>query len=323
VKIAENCTPLDVKMDIDVIVCGAAMIDLIAYASKLPAIGETIGGTSFQQSNGGKGANQAVQAARIGAKVAFIGSFGGDDYGTKYFESLLGEGMDLTASVQQPGMSNGIASIWVDEDGYNAIVIVPGANAYISEKQVVVGINKFAGLVKVAAFQNEIPVGANLAALQAAKALNITTIFNPAPYTDNCQLLMPLASIVCMNEVELAMMASVTLESSFPDNQIVEACNKVLERGPSAVIVTLGIDGARLVTKDKFIVYAAPKVTAVDSVGAGDSFIGCFAALIAQGMNMEEAIRRAVICASQSVQQKGAQPSYRHRAELDSLWCDR
>jgi len=307
-------------MSIDVIICGAAMVDLIAYVPKLPIKGETIAGSSFQQSNGGKGANQAVQAARIGAEVAFIGCFGDDDHGLRYYNALIAENIDLSASTRQAGVSNGVASIWVDDEGNNSIVIIPGANAYITEAQVLEGIQSLSSTAKVALFQNEIPFEANMIAIQTAHHQHITTIFNPAPYTDSCQELMTFATIVCMNEIELAMMAGMSLDGGDIETKLVEACHKVLVKGPSVVVVTLGSKGARLVNKDKVVSLSAPKVTAVDSVGAGDSFIGCFAALLAQGIDMEESARRAVICASRTVQYKGAQPSYGGSTELESLW---
>lgn len=246
---------------------------MIAYVPKLPFKGETIAGSSFQQSYGGKGANQAVQAARVGAKVAFIGCFGGDDHGSRYYDSLLAENIDLSASTRQAGVSNGIASIWVDDEGQNSIVIIPGANSHVTEIQLFNGIQQYWSAAKVAVFQNEIPFLANMGAIQLAHRQDIITIFNPAPYTDDCQQLMFLAAIVCMNEVELAMMAGMSLDGDM-DIKLVEACHKVLLKGPSTVIVTLGADGVRIVTKDKVVSISAPKVVAVDSVGAGDSFIG-------------------------------------------------
>lgn len=300
-----------------------SLIDsLTTYTHNMPQIGETIHGVGFQKSFGGKGANQAVQCARLGVSTAFVGMVGKDSHGEEYKQSLKHEGI-RTSYVGEGDSHTGIASIWVDEAGRNSIVIVPGANLQLSAdsfQQFLTDSNT--APAKVAVFQNEIMEGSNQKCMQMIRTStsNIVSIYNPAPATLNCKQVVPFCDILCVNEVELSML------SGLPSNTDEEVCaggKVLLGLGCKSVVVTLGDRGAAILIAEgegvKFSMFAAEKVKAVDTVGAGDSFIGCLAANLARGVVLSEAVVRAVKCASLSVLSKGAQPSYKY---LDDISAD-
>lgn len=293
-------------------------------------------GSSFQTSYGGKGANQAVQSARLGAPTAFIATVGQDSYGDSYVSALVKEGIDTNGVKQVSDSSTGIAVIWVDGNGMNSIVIVPGANIVMTPDDVTARLDGFfvtsKDSVKVALLQNEIDLGANLATLRYCHAKSLMTVFNPAPYTSPCSSLIHECSILCVNEVELQMMLrdfgileSIELSSN---DALLHSCLTVVDHCVSVhgasnchlqhIIVTLGALGAVWVSREsrQAVRFNAPVVKAVDSVGAGDSFLGCLAACLADDIALDEAIRMSIICASFSVQSRGAQPSYAYKKDL-------
>lgn len=293
-------------------------------------------GSSFQTSYGGKGANQAVQSARLGAPTAFIATVGQDSYGDSYVDALVKEGIDTEGVKQISESSTGIAVIWVDGNGMNSIVIVPGANMKMTPDDVTARLQRFFATskdsVKVALLQNEIDLDANLATLRCCRANDVRTVFNPAPYTSPCSNLIHECSILCVNEVELQMMLrdfgileAVELSS---DDALLQSCLTVVDHCDSVngdanchlqhIIVTLGALGAVWVSREsrQAVRFIAPVVKAVDSVGAGDSFLGCLAACLADDVALGEAIRMSIICASFSVQSRGAQPSYAYKKDL-------
>ncbi len=245
----------------------------------MPKIGETIHGTHFQKSFGGKGANQAVQCGRLGVKTAFIGMVGEDTHGNEYFDNLSIENID-TSYVSRSTIHTGIASIWVDESGKNSIVIVPGANLCLS----VIPLQEFmqsnrAINTKVVVFQNEVNEVVNLQSLKWIRENfpKMVSIFNPAPATEGCRDMAKLCDILCLNEVELSFLSDLPTKT---DEEVKVAALTLLEIGCKAVVVTLGDRGAALLLPDRnrlsvlFRLFPTKHVKAVDSVGAGDSFLG-------------------------------------------------
>lgn len=305
-----------------------AFRSLISYAPTIPTVGETLTGTSFKTSFGGKGANQAVQCARMGVRTGIIATLGSDSYGDAYFSSLKQERIDVSQVKQVSDQSTGIASIWVDERGRNSIVIVPGANLAMSPEDAITRLDNIflhSPSLGIILFQNEIDVGTNRTALEYARARGVLSIFNPAPYTPQCRDLLRLAKIICVNEVELQMMgggAHAGANDLLSDSDITKACKVAFEDEDSyleRIIITLGAAGAAIVNRSdptRIQRYAAPVVSAVDSVGAGDSFLGCLAAGLADGLSEDASIERAILCASYSVQREGAQPSYAYFKDL-------
>ena len=290
-------------------VIGSTMMDLTVYADVLPAAGETRFGNSFTTGFGGKGANQAVMAARTGAKVTMITGIGNDGFGDESLANFKNCGMD-TSSVLRLPTHTGVAHIWVDGEGQNRISIVPGANFALTPQDAVDEVSKLKD-VSVLIAQCEIPQEVTLAAFRTAQELGITTILNPAPYQPLTDDLLELTDWLIPNEVEFA---ELDKTHRTPDSDSVIASL----RSNGRTIVTLGSDGAALVTADGSVKrFAAKKVSATDTTGAGDCFIGAFAAALATGATEESAVQFGIDCATKSVTRKGAQSSYPSIEEID------
>ena len=295
--------------DTKIAVIGSTMMDLTVYADILPAAGETRFGESFTTGFGGKGANQAVMAARTGAKVTMITGIGNDGFGDESLQNFKDCQMD-TSSVLRLDTHTGVAHIWVDGQGQNRISIVPGANFKLTPQDAVDEVNKLQN-VSVLIAQCEIPQEVTLAAFRTAQELGITTILNPAPYQPLTDDLLDLTDWLIPNEIEFA---ELDKAHRAPDTDEIIASL----RGKGRTIVTLGSEGAALVTTDgKVKRFAAKKVSATDTTGAGDCFIGAFAAAIASGASEESAVQFGIDCATKSVMRKGAQSSYPNLNEMD------
>ena len=292
-----------------IVVVGSAMMDLTAYADVLPEPGQTLAGQLFTTGFGGKGANQAVMAAHCGAQVHFIGKLGDDVFGKAIADNFVKVGIN-SQFVETSSTPNGVAHIWVDGNGENRIIIIPGANHEIEVTKAVEAINAIEDLAIVVA-QCEIKQEVTLAAYKAAKARGVTTILNPAPYQQLSAELLELTDWLIPNETEFR-----ELHGSLPsDDEIL----KSFRPGKNS-IVTLGSKGAVYISADGQIHHApAPQVTAVDTTGAGDAFVGSFAYALASGKDAIEAMKFGIKIASLSVTRKGAQSSYPHQAEIATL----
>ena len=290
-------------------VVGSAMIDLTAYATVIPAPGQTLEGDLFTTGFGGKGANQAVIAAHCGAEVHFVGKLGRDLFGDSIAENFKKLGID-SEYVERSDTPNGVAHIWVDANGENRIIIIPGANHEIESKKAIEAIESIAGLAVVVA-QCEIKQEVTLAAFSAAKKRGCATILNPAPYQPLSEELLAVTDWIIPNETEFK-----ELHGQAPTSDDVL---KSFRPGKNS-IVTLGSEGAVLITSDGNLTrVSAPKVNAVDTTGAGDAFVGVFAFGLASGKNPEDAMKLGVKVASMSVTRKGAQSSYPSQAEIETL----
>jgi ribokinase len=290
-------------------VVGSAMIDLTAYAKVIPAPGQTLEGDLFTTGFGGKGANQAVIAAHCGAQVHFVGKLGNDLFGNSIAENFkkLGIGSQFLERSDTP---NGVAHIWVDANGENRIVIIPGANHEIEVKKAVQAIESIPDLAVVVA-QCEIKQEVTLAAFTAAKKRGCVTILNPAPYQPLSSELLEVTDWIIPNETEFK-----ELHGQAPSNDEVL---KSFRPGRNS-IVTLGSEGAVLIASNGNLTrVSAPKVNAVDTTGAGDAFVGVFAFGLASGKNPEDAMKLGIKVASMSVTRKGAQSSYPSQAEIETL----
>jgi ribokinase len=238
----------------------------------MPKVGETVKGLSFEKNYGGKGANQTVQCQRLDVAAAFIGKVGSDSYASEYISHFIKEGICSKCFVKEEGSNSGIAAIWVDGKGHNSIVIVPGANLLLDPLKLCDQLTSFPN-VKVAVFQNEINESATIEGLKLTKAGCVRSIFNPAPVSKSCREMVPFCDILCVNEVELFTLAEI--EFSTEELWIQKAASDLLSFGCNEVIVTFGAKGAYLVNKAEFTHFPAPVVVnVVDTVGAGDSFIG-------------------------------------------------
>ena len=290
-------------------VVGSAMMDLTAYAQRLPEPGQTLVGDLFTTGFGGKGANQAVIAAHCGAEVHFIGKLGRDLFGDSITANFARLGIDAT-NVERSISPTGVAHIWVDGNGENRIIIIPGANHEIEISKAIEGINSIKGLSVVLA-QCEIKQEVTCAAFTAAKARGCITILNPAPFEPLSAQLLAVTDWIIPNETEFRELTNITL---------IEDRNLVSFRLGRNSIITLGSHGAVLIDADKVITrVSAPSVRAVDTTGAGDAFVGTFAFGLASGKNPIEAMVLGIKVASMSVTRKGAQSSYPTQTEIATL----
>ena len=290
-------------------VVGSAMIDLTAYATVIPAPGQTLEGDLFTTGFGGKGANQAVIAAHCGAEVHFVGKLGRDLFGDSIAENFKKLGID-SEYVERSDTPNGVAHIWVDANGENRIIIIPGANHEIESKKAIEAIESIAGLAVVVA-QCEIIQEVTLAAFSAAKKRGCVTILNPAPYQPLSEELLAVTDWIIPNETEF--------KELLGQDPTSDEVLKKFRPGKNS-IVTLGSEGAVLITSEGNLTrVSAPKVNPVDTTGAGDAFVGVFAFGLASGKNPEDAMKLGVKVASMSVTRKGAQSSYPSQAEIETL----
>jgi len=290
-------------------VVGSAMMDLTAYAQILPEPGQTLAGQHFTTGFGGKGANQAVMAAHCGAEVHFIGKLGKDVFGGSILDNFMKVGIN-TDYVERSKTPTGVAHIWVDGKGENRIIIIPGANHEIEIEKAVDAINSIKNLSIVVA-QCEIKQEVTLNAFRAAKARGCTTILNPAPYQEISPELLELCDWIIPNETEFR-----ELSGQLPTS---DEILKSFRPGKNS-IVTLGSQGAVYISADgQLTKVSAPKVTAVDTTGAGDAFVGAFAYSLASGSDPVSAMTLGIKVASFSVTRKGAQSSYPDQAEIATL----
>jgi len=290
-------------------VVGSAMMDLTAYADVLPEPGQTLAGQLFTTGFGGKGANQAVMAAHCGAEVHFIGKLGKDVFGTAIADNFVKVGI-YSEYMDRSETPTGVAHIWVDGNGENRIIIIPGANHEIEIARAVEAIDTIHDLSVVVA-QCEIKQEVTLSAFKAAKARGCTTILNPAPYQEISAELLALCDWIIPNETEFR-----ELHGELPTS------NAVLQsfRPGKNSIVTLGSQGAVFISADgQLTKVGAPKVIAVDTTGAGDAFVGTFAYSLASGKDPVSAMTLGIKVASLSVTQIGAQSSYPHQTEIATL----
>ena len=299
-----------------VTVIGSLNMDLVARAPRLPRPGETLAGHAFTQVPGGKGGNQAVAAARLGAQVAMIGCVGDDSHGATLRGSLEAEGIDCTALATSPGVPTGVALIVVDDASQNAIVIVAGSNAEVTPASIDAR-EALIAQADVVVCQLETPLETVRAALAMARRLQRTTVLNPAPAARKLPPdWFPLIDYLIPNEIEAATLSGVAI--STPDDAR-RAAQALKAKGARNVIVTLGAQGvlALLEGADEAGAHLpSPVVEAVDTTAAGDTFIGGFAAELARGAAVLDAIAFGQRAAAVAVTRAGAQPSIPRRGEI-------
>ena len=280
------------------------MIDMIAYAKRLPEAGQTVQGDDFALGFGGKGANQAVMARRCGAKVTMVNTLGDDVFGDTTLANFADQGVDTTFINRVPGPS-GVAPIWVEPNGTNRIICVPGANNAMTVEQVESALAKLTDIDLVIG-QLEIPQHVTAAAFRKAQERGIPTILNPAPFAPISDELMAAVDWLIPNESEFAALHPQGLQ---PDSDAV--ITEFAEAMKKKVVVTLGEAGAAYSDRGNPVVrVSAPKVKAIDTTGAGDSFVGAFSYALASGLSEAESIRLGCLCASESVTRLGTQSSY-------------
>ena len=285
-----------------ILVIGAANTDLTAYVDRIPEGGETIHGDFFTTGFGGKGANQAVAAKRAGADVALIAGLGADIFGENTKAHLEAEGIN-TSGIFYGKQPSGVAHIWVDSKGENRIIIIPGANLELTKEFIESAVLKISNLSIVIA-QCELPQELAIAAFKSAKVNKAITILNPAPAVKLSPELIELSDWIIPNQIEFN-----SLVSQIPGGDLVERLKNFYPE--KNLLVTLGPNGAILRTSNGEIIKAiAPKTEVIDTTGAGDAFVGAFAAALSTGKELKNALEFAIKFASSSVGKKGAQSSY-------------
>ena len=281
------------------------MVDLIAYADRLPTRGETVVGRTFALGFGGKGANQAVMASRLGARVSIVNCLGLDVFGDMTLENFEREGIDVTHVTRTAEAASGVAPIWVEPDGANRIIVVPGANERLRPEDAARALVE-ADTVDVVLGQLEIAEDVTAAAFAAGRERGALTVLNPAPAAILDPTLLAATDWLVPNEVEAGVLAP-TLSA-------------LAALGPR-VVVTLGERGAAMLGADgESFEIPAERVDAVDTTGAGDAFVGAFAYGLATGMAAEAAVGLGCACATASVRRPGTQSSFLAREEAVRLY---
>ena len=292
----------------EIVVVGSLNLDTTIKVTRLPVPGETVIGTGHFADTGGKGANQAVAAARFGRSVAMIGAVGADADGERLLASLRADGIDPGGVRRDAGHPTGIAAISVDAEGENTIVVSPGANQALGPGD----LEMHRDLIESAAvlvLQLEIPVETVAAAAGMAAGI---VLLNPAPAARLPATLLQRADVLVPNQTELALLAGTAVPRTVDD------AATAASRLPGSIVVTLGAAGALVVANGGSVHVRAPRVQAVDPTAAGDAFCGGLADALAGGEDLEQATRWAVRCGAAAVTRWGAQSSLPTRAEVEA-----
>lgn len=296
----------------EVVVVGSLNMDLVARAPRLPIPGETVAGRTFSTVPGGKGANQAVASARLGARTAMVGCLGDDAFGSHLRAGLESDGIDCRGVRTVAGESSGVALIVVDDAGRNGIVVVPGANGHLAPADVDAHQEALAG-AQVVVLQLETPLATVEHAARQARALGKTVVLNPAPARHLPGSVLACADFLVPNEIEAAAMTGLTVDSV---DAAIEAGRRLRQAGAGTVLVTLGDQGVVAVGPGGARHYPARRVEAIDTTAAGDTFIGGFCAALVRGRALPAAIGFAQAAAAISVTRPGAQPSIPFEREV-------
>jgi ribokinase len=297
-----------------IMVIGSSNTDLVVQLARLPRPGETITNSRFFRALGGKGANQAVAAARLGAEVTFLCKLGRDDYGQACYRAYQGEGIHLEHVVWDEESPSGVAIIFVDERGENMIGVAPGANMRLAAEEISRAEAAIAG-ADCLLIQLEIPVAADFKAAEIARRHGVPVILNPAPSTSFPIELLDQVDTLTPNETELQdLLANFTSAVGSPAAAWAEVTRRVRH-----LVVTLGAQGCRVVSGGKDGLHPAFTVNAVDTTGAGDAFNGGLAVALARGQALEAAVRFASAVAALSVTRLGAMNSLPSAAEVSAF----
>ena len=305
-----------------VCVLGASNLDLVSYVPRMPRWGETLHGSRFQMGHGGKGANQAVMAANLGANVALITKLGNDPFGADMLESFRRRGIDTRFVFSTDEAFTGVAPIAVDPAGNNAIIIVTGANDLLTVAEIEAARPAIAAS-GVLVCQLEIPVETTAAAMRVARESGVMTVLNPAPARDDLpDELFQLADVFCPNQPETELITGRPAESP---EEAESTAAELFARGAGRVVLTLGERGSLLVDQSGATHVPGVPVRAVDTTGAGDAFVGSLAFFLARGVPIADAMRRSNRIAAISVQRPGTQASFPTVEELpeDLVVCNR
>lgn len=296
-------------------VVGSANIDLTFRTPRFPHPGETLTGHALHQCMGGKGANQAVAAARLGADVTFVACVGSDAFGKAAMEAYASDGIHTTFIRQVENQPTGTAAILVDDQAENCIIVVAGANALLKPSDICNASSTIQNSNAVLC-QLETPVDAAVEAFRIARAINVLTILTPAPASHVTHELLTLCDICVPNKTEISTLTGQAIHS---ESDAIRAAEKLCERGVKRVALTMGSDGVLLLDESGSTRIPAINVDAVDTTGAGDAFTAALAVSLAEGKTFRDAARRASIVAAISVTRLGTQTAFPAKNEV-SEW---
>lgn len=298
-----------------IVVVGSSNVDLLIKMDHLPGVGETVTDGEFFQVYGGKGANQAVAAARSGGLVRFVNCVGEDAYTPQMLRNYESDGIDTRWVFREKGVASGHALIMIGEAGNNYLAVAPGANYRLTPQKISEALPAFeeAGMILM---QYEIPEETIKRVIDLAAGMSIPVLWNfaPARVFDNAYL--HRAEILVLNEVEAEFLAGIPVSGA---EGAARAAGRLMAGGVRTVIITLGREGAFAMSGEEHCVVPAFRVTAVDTTAAGDTFCGCLAVALLEGSSLERAVRFASAAAAISVTRMGAQPSAPTRQEIDAF----
>ena len=297
-----------------IVIIGSSNSDMVLRVKHIPAVGETVIGNSFEILPGGKGANQAVAAARLGSDVRFIASIGKDSFGDFAIENFKKDSIN-TDSIIRPNTKSGTAFIFVDDNGQNSIAVSPESNALLTSKHIQDNDQVISNASYILA-QLETPIETVTTASQIAKKKNIPFILNPAPAQDLPHELLSNVDILTPNETEASILSGIDV---IDINSAMQAANIIIKKGVKIVIVTMGENGCLYVNKGESRHIKTYQVCAVDTTAAGDTFNGALVHSLAQGKSIEKAIAFANAASALSVTKFGAQPSAPYLSDVESF----
>lgn len=298
-----------------IIVVGSTNTDMVCQLPTLPTPGETVVGGKFFKVNGGKGANQAVAAARAGGQVSMLGCVGTDEFGPVAISSMARDGVDTTMMKLTGEASTGIALIFVDDRGQNSIAVAPGANSLLLPGDIEKAEAKIAG-AEIVLLQYEIPRETVEKTIEIAHKHGTKVIFNPAPANEVSAETLPMIDFIVLNTKETELFTGI---KTTKDAEIIKAAQNLKERGVKNVIITLGSAGAYVSGPEMQDFVQAMPVKAADTTAAGDVFCGALATALSEGMKLPDAMRFATAASAISVTRMGAQPSVPTREEIEKM----
>ena len=295
-----------------IVVIGSTNTDMVIKTGHLPLPGETILGGEFLMNPGGKGANQAVAASRLGGDVAFISKTGNDIFGEQSVENLRREGVNIGNMVIDQENPSGVALITVDSQAENCIVVAPGSNMTLKPDDIGKAVKQI-GMAEIVLLQLEIPIETVEYAARIAYKNNKKVILNPAPAQKLSDSILKTIYILTPNETEAEILTGVKVTNT---ETAEEAAQILKNKGVKIVIITMGANGAFIHTDNLSELISAPEVKAVDTTAAGDTFNGALAVAVSEGLNIREAVQFANTAASIAVTRLGAQASTPYRSEV-------